>query len=278
MNRHYNSSAPFSWLRKKVFKIDKPVALGWGQWSKWEEKIKEEKPVGYFFTETLPDWLEWIPEHSIDYVDKVRYYFINRTEGSHRLDSTLKKGQYHEFSERILYSLFDSYIDFVEIEEAHMHVVFSSKEDRAKYNMPLWNKYRILRWFGRWRCPQAAVDHLKWEMTLDVPDPNDPHWQSNPYQAEKAREKMALYTWWKHVRPTRGEAWEVSGFQAFWDKMEAKYGHDWLGLGSTSKMTAAEHRTYDKLQEDKEKLEEDWYQEDNEMMIRLIKIRRDLWT
>ena len=38
------------------------------------------------------------------------------------------------------------------------------------------------------------------------------------------------------------------------------------------------HRTYDKLQEDKEKLEEDWYQEDNEMMIRLIKIRRDLWT
>ena len=277
MNRHYQSTALFNWLRKKVFKIEKPVALGWGQWSKWKEKIKKEKPAGYFFTETLPDVLEWIPEHSIDYIDKVRYYFVNWLDNSHRLDSTLEKGKYHEFSERILYSLFDSYADFIEIEEAHMHVVFASKEDKAKYNVPWWKEYRIFRW-NVWRCPQAGIDHLKWEMTLDVPDPNDPSWQSSPLQAANAREKMALYTWWKHIRPTRGSAWEVSGFRTFWDKMEKKYGKNWLEFGTKSKMTAAEQRTYNKLSEDQNNLEEEWFKEDTEMLIRLVKIRRDLWT
>lgn len=277
MNRHYQSTTLFTWLRKKVFKIKKPYALPLSDWDGWDKQNKSEHPIGHFFTETLPDALEWIPEHSIDYIDNVRYYIVNWLNHSNRLDSTLKKGKYHEFSERVLYSLFDSYADFIEIEEAHMHVIFANIEKKEKYNMPWWRKYRILRW-NVWRCPEAGIDHLKWEMALDIPDPNDPHAQANPHQAISAREKMALYTWWRHIRPTRGESWEISGVRAFNAKMRAKYGKDWHSLGVKSYMTAAEERTYDKLHRDQEDLEEFWFKEDEEMMVRLIRIRRDLWT
>lgn len=279
MNRHYQSKAPFNWLRTKVFKIEKPYALGWNLWDEWDITTKREQPIGYFFTETFPKWLEWIPEHSIDYLHSFRYTVINWFEGSHRLNSTLDKGKYHEFSERMLYSLFDSYVDYIEIEEAHMHVVFAEKAVREKYNIIWWKKYPILRWFSRWRCAEAAIDHLKWEMSLDTPNPNDPSWQSSPYQAEKAREKMALYTWWKHVRPSRGESWDVSGINDFIKKMDAKYGKGWDGhFGSTTKLTPSENRNYHKLQTDNTNLEEAWENEDEEMMIRLIRLRKNLWT
>jgi hypothetical protein len=276
--RNYSDSKPIKWIRKKVFKIEKPMSLGWGEWTKWEEKIKKEKPIAFFFTETLPDLLEWFPEHSVDYIDKIRCYIINIIDGSHLLRSNLAKGKYHEFSERVLYSLFDSYIDFIETEEAHMQFIADKKEASKKYKMPWWNNYRILRWFGRWRCAEAGIDYLKWEMTLDQPDPTDPYWVASPYQAQSAREKMTLYTWWKHIRPRRGDSWEVSGLQSFWYKMDEKYGGNWLGLGAHSKMSATEERTYRKLQKKKNDLEESWNNEDEEMMIRLIKIRRDLWT
>ena len=278
MSRHYSSSKVFYWIREKIFKIEKPSSLGLGQWKKWDDDLKKSRPFAFFMTETLPDWLEWIPSHSVDYINNIRYYVSNRVNASHRLDSSLTKGKYHEFSNRMLYSAFDSFIDFIETEEASMHIAFKNKEERKKYKVPFWRRYWFLRWGKAWRCEEAAVDHLKWEMTLDKEDPNDPHWVASTYQAVSAREKMALYTWWKHIRPARGEAWVASGFQAFWDKMDAKYGDNWLGLGSPGKLTAAEHRMYRKLQEENDELEQRWEDEDTEMLVRLVKIRQSLWT
>lgn len=268
MSRHYSSSDFVTWLRLKVFKVDKPYALGWGEWAKWEAKLKAERRIAHFFTETLPDWVQWIPDHTVDYVNDFRYYITNRMHGSHRLNSTLKKGDYHEFGSRMLYSMFDTYVEFIEIEEAYSHIAWSKDEDRKKYNAPWWRRYWFLRWGQQWRSPDAAVDHLKWEMGL----------ADSPGQAESAREKMALYTWWKHIRPSRGDDWEVSGFRAHWDEMEEKYGDDWLGLGSAGKMSRSEKATYDKLSDAKDALEAQWAEEDTQMMIRLVKIRENLWT
>lgn len=277
MSRHYQSSKLFNWLRKSVFKVKKPIALGWGEWGKWDASYKKEKPVAFFITETLPEWIEKIPEHSIDFVNDFRFYVQNRRCGSHRLNSNLKKGQYHEFSERMLHSLFDSYIDYIEIEEANMHVSWISKESK-KYKAPWWVRIHWLRWGAKWRCPEAAIDHLKWEMHLDDPDSTTPYGSSGGYQAQQAREKMALYTWWKDIRPTRGEAWEVSGFRAFWKQMDEKYGEDWLGLGGKNLLSVKENKTYKELGDLKEQLEEQWDLEDEIMMIRLIKLRKSLWT
>ena len=292
MGRYYSSSDTVQWLRNKVFKIEKPVALGWGEWDTWDETLKKEKPVGYFFTETLPDWLEWFPRHSVDYVNNFRYNIANRIQGSHRLNSTLEKGRYHEISERMLYSMFDTFVDFIEIETAGQSIAFKDPKDCVKYNVPWWRRYWFFRWGQAFRCAQAGIDHLKWEMTLDQPNPDDPNWMPSEFQAAAAREKMALYTWWKMIRPQRGDPWVASGFRAFWDEMDAKYGEDfgtkkgkdgkkrggWLGLGGKQVMTNAERIRYDKMSKANDDLEQQWKDEDTLMLTRLIKIRESLWT
>lgn len=281
MSRHYSSSKLFNWIRTRVFKVEKPYSMAWGGWAIWEDDFKKARPIAHFFTEALPDILEWIPAHSIDYVNTVRYYVSNRLDSSHLLNSTLEKGKYHEFSERMIYSLFDSFVEFIEVEEANSHLAWSKEEDIKKYKVPFWARYHLLSWGKTWRCPAAGIDHLRWEMSLDVPDPNDPNWQSSPGQARTAREKMALYTWWKHIRPTRGSSWDASGFQAFWDEMDAKYGIDgeWIGLGSKKKkMSAQENQKYSTLSKASDDLEESWSLEDDEMLIRLVKLRQSLWT
>lgn len=277
MSRHYTSSKIVNWLRKKIFNLDKPTSLPWGKWDEWEENTKANRPVAFFFTESLPNAIEWIPAHSIDYLDKLRIYLVNRMNHSHGLISSLEKGKYHEFENRLLYGMFDSYVEFIEVEEANMHVVFADSEQK-KYKRPWWYEFRILRWCKSWRCPEAAIDHLKWEMSLSDKDINDPMAGIDNHQAIAAREKMALYTWWKHIRPSRGEAWAESGFKAFWSDMDTKYGGNWVGLGGTSKLTVEEEAKYNELSSAQDALEEQWADEDDQMMVRLIKIRRNLWT
>ena len=273
MSRYYQGSKFFKWLRKKVFKIEKPVALGWGEWDTWEEELKSKRPVAFFFTETLPEWIQWIPNHSIEYLSDLRIWISNYLDNTHGLSSTLKKGQYHEFNTRLLHSAFDSFADFVECEEAHSHVAWANKEEAAKYNIPWHQNHWVTRLGRAWRCPQAGIDHLKWEMTLT--EDNKP-----TYQAIAAIEKMTLYTWWKDIRPNRGDEWDTSGLGAFWEYMDKKYGKDsdWLGLGTNTKMSASEQQNYDRLYEEKYQLERNNKNEDTEMLIRLIKIRDSLWT
>ena len=276
--RHYDDTKIINWLRIKVFKVEKPYSLPWGQWKIWRADFRATRPVAYFFTESMPAAIEWVHAHTIEYVSNFRYYVHNRASNSHRLDSTLEKGKYHEFSNRMLYSLFDSYVDFIEIEEAYNHLAWATEKDRKKYNVPFWDRYWFFRWGKGWRCEAAAIDHLKWEMTLDTPNPKDPNWQSSPLQAKSAREKMELYVWWKKIRPMRGDAWEVSGLKTFWDEMEKKYGDGFLGIGGRKSMSPAESRKYDKLSNDQSALEQAWDDEDDAMIHRLVDIRKSLWT
>lgn len=284
VSHHFSSAKPFNWLRKHVFKIEKPLSLGWGEWSKWDAELKRTRPIANFFTETLPDWLEWIPQHSTDYFHDARWFMQNIFDGSTVLRSKLKLGQYHEFDQRLLHCAFDAFVDHIEGEVAWSHIAWSDKEEVKKYNIPFYVRYRWLNWFGKFKCPQAAIDHLKWEMNLSEADPQNPYASSDNHQAIRAREKMALYTWWKTIRPSRGDEWEETGFREFWDKMSEKYDEDdnnrtsWLGLGSKSKMTAAEKRTYKKLSNAKDELEQQREDEDNEMLIRLVNLRKALWT
>ncbi len=273
MSRYYYADAKiFKWLRNSVFKVHKPVALGWGEWDTWEDNLKHTRPIAYFMTETLPDWAEWIPKHTIGYVDKLRIWISNYTNFTHGLRSTLPRGKWHEFEERVLYSLFDSFVEFIEIEEAWNHIIWMDEKDRGIYPTTKW--YGI---FGRkgkkWRCAKAGVDHLKWEMTLaedGIPT----------QQATSALEKLTLYTWWKDVRPNRKDDWDESGLNAFWAEMDAKYEGNgtWLGLGSKSQLTAEEQQRYRDLTALQESLETRYAEEDDEMLLRLINMRKSLWT
>lgn len=269
MTRNYADSKLFNWLRKKL-KIEKPYALPWGGWEIWENEYKRKKPVCHFITETLPDWLEKPAEWFIDPIDNATYYLRNRfVNKTHYLRTGLKKGKWHEFETRLLHGAFTELVDFVEIEKAWMTVVWSD-ENRNKYKLPWWRKTNWFRW-KEWRSAEAGIEHLRWEIELD----GGP---SENLQAASAFETLFLYTWWTEVYLRRGDEWEDTGFREFWNSMETKYGDDWMGIGKKSKMTKAESAEYDRLNKAASALEEERHQEDEDMLIRLVKLRRSLWT
>lgn len=287
-SRYYSGSRFFRWLRVSVFKVAKPEALEWGGWAKWDAKTKAERPVAYFFTETLPDWLEKPAEWLIDPIYEVKYYVVNRwVDKTHVLESKLEKGKWHEFETRLLHCMFDELVNHVEIEMAWSHIAWSDREERKKYHAP----WYATGWFRTrtWRCPEAALDHLHWEQGLvwkaeEVGEDSELVGQRT-HQAVKADEILALYTWWKEVRPKRGDAWDVTGFRAFWESMDAKYdepggeSNSWMSFKNNGKkLTPEEDAEYWRLHKLVDQQEEAWEKEDEDMMMRLIKIRRGLWT
>jgi hypothetical protein len=281
-SRHWTSSDLVSFIRNKVFGLYKPVALQWGEWEKWENETRRKRPIAYFVTEVLPKWLEVIPNHTITYYEEFNTYWTNRNGNTHCLPSRLKVGEYHSMENRILHSLFDSFVDFIEIDTAQHCIAWNEKKSLDKYKVP-W-RYRIesLSWlFGVYRCPQAGIDRLKYEMGFgneDAPSlaPVD------PITSEMAREQMAIYTWWKEIRPSRGEVWPISGLEAFWDEMETKHKmsedtkYSWIT--ARKNFTPAEKKKYDACANKKDMLEQQWDDEDDLMIARLMKIRRKLWT
>lgn len=276
MTRHYQELKLFNWLRKKVFKIDKPYALPWGEWDKWKDRVKSEHPVGYFLTETLPEWLELPAEKILDPLYDVKYYLRNRfITKTHVLDTGLEKGKWHEFDRRILHGMFNELVDFVEVEQA-WHTVIWDSEKRKKYQTPKSHNYRFLRW-GEWRCPEAGIDYYKWSMSLDGEDIAS-H-ERNPGHAEYAREIMFLYTWWKEVYLKRpDDAYDAVGYYEYVRQLDEKYGRGVDDIFNTRKYSPSERKERDRLSDLAHKTEEEWYEEENDMLIRLIKIRRNLWT
>lgn len=270
MTRHYSDLKLFRWLRESVFKIEKPYALPWGEWDRWRDETKAKYPLGWFMTETLPDILEKPAEWTVDPINDLRYYVRMRWGfKSHLIKTGLKPGQYHDASEKILHGSFNELVDFIEIDCACHRFTFS-KEDCATYDVPWWQRFWFLRW-GAWRCPQAGLDHVRWETTLDHPD-LDPT-ESAPWQAEAAREKLALYFWWTQTRPNRPDPLDASGWTEICRESDDK------GYDSFSDHLPAEFKARQKVALDlSRKIEEAYDAEDEEMLMRLIKIRKSLWT
>lgn len=277
MNRYYADSKIFNWLRTKLG-VTKPYALELGKWDEWRDEFRKNKPVVFWLTETLPDLLEKPAEKIVDPLYDAKCYIRNRwITKSHALTSNLKKGEYYEFDTRMLHCLFDELVNFVEIEKAHLQVVFcGDKEKHKKYNMPWWNSKSWLRW-GQWRSAEAGIDYLKWEISITLNQdygvyPSDPEWGKPTGQAKAAKEILDLYTWWKVDRPARPSADDLSGWTEHYNKemIDSSTGKfNWNRKRSKKeRQILARHR----------RIERRYDREDQEMMIRLIKISSSLWT
>lgn len=271
MNRYYANSTVSNWLRCRVFKIEKPTALPWGDWDTWRDETKAKHPIGWFFTETLPAWMEKPAEWLIDPVNNVRYYCKNRwSDQSHVLPTGLEKGRYYDLDSRMLHANFTALVDFVEVEKAWMQVVFSDA-DKKKYKIP-WHLNNWLTRWTRWRCPEAGIDHLYWEMGLNHPDllPDE----KAPAQAITAREIFDLYRWWTNVFPNRPDPYDVSGWTDICEEKRQDGKSIFDKDNDDPAWTQRKNQAHKKLQ----KIEEDYTQEEEDMLIRLIKIRKSLWT
>ncbi len=278
---HTNSKLLFNWLRK-VLKVNKPTSApakhykeGDETWDEWNSRVKRDQPFGYFMTETVPDFIDSIRSVYKDPIDNIRHYLINRFRSHiHYLPTGLKPGKYYEVDARMLHGLFQLLVDFIEVEKAGDYVAWNGNRDN-KYDIKCYHKMAPFSWFIDWRCPQAGLDRLTYEMTLA--EPNVDQWgndTSSPSQAASAKEQYDLYTWWTVTRPARVDPYSIIG--TFYERMEEKYpdSKGSLMYEYNPEETLESNNLYNQMTE----LERQYEAEDGEMMIRLIKIRNGLWT
>ena len=280
MRSHYWTCSKFAdWLRG----TPKGGAKTGKGWYDWEKAAKETHPIRYWIAEEGLDYIQQFIYYIPDKIHAVKYYINNRwVTRTHALTAharDIKPGQWQDVGNRFLPCLFNELVDFVEVESAWSHIAWGNKEARAKYNPPFyasgWWRWRT------WRCPQAGLDHLDWAMTLtnsDWCDPTDPNYNKPTSQAENAKELKELYTWWTVTYRNRPDPHDASGWTAWCRSEEDEEGnHPIWKLGSENK-TPAELEESRKILDRCHEIEAAYEKEDEEMLIRLIKIRNSLWT
>jgi hypothetical protein len=172
--------------------------------------------------------------------------------------------------------LFNELVNFIEVEKAWMNVIWD-EEKRDKYSPPWW-RTGWLRW-RTWRCPEAGLDYLNWEMSLkhneDYVDKNDPNYNKPTSQALAAKEQYELYKWWTEVYPNRPDPHEASGWSEYCRISREENGGKLSFSKSKNKKTKA---LGDKALKQLHKIEAAYEKENDQMLMRLIKIRHSLWT
>ena len=103
------------------------------------------------------------------------------------------------------------------------------------------------------------------------------------HHADIAQETLTLYRWWTEVRPNRPDAHDASGLTAWYANEKnskknvfEKVSNDMYQL--VFKGTLEEEQDYNQMSKLRIDIEEKYEKEDEEMLIRLMKIRRSLWT
>ena len=276
MRNHYWTIGPVAdWLRG----TPSPTALTSKGWREWREAAQKKHPIRYWIAEEGLDFLQtivyWIP----DRLYAIKYYINNRwVTRTHALTasaSDIPRGEWRDVGSRFLPCLFNELRDFVEVELAWWHIAWSDQAERAKYRAPFWAT-GWWRW-RTWRCPQAGLDNLAWQMQVtnaDFLEEDKKHLAEPTYQAIAAREIFELYKWWTEVYPNRPDPHDAGGWSAYCEQRRAS-GADLLDFEDRSEEElAASSRALDATQA----IEDKYTQEDEEMLIRLIKIRQALWT
>lgn len=275
MRSKYWSCSKFAdWLRgtKKI------LAGTSEQWREWDENAKSAHPIRFWIAEEGLDYVQDFVMWPIDRVYDFKYWINNRfVSKTHALTSNLKKGQWHEFEDRILHCLFDELVNFVEIELAAANFRWD-EEARKKYKAPFWS----VGWF-RWRTHrniEAAMDYLDWASELRYTEnevnTDNPHLGELTPQALVAKDIKVLYNWWKNVRPNRPDPYDASGWTAYCTSRESD--GDRLSWLSRASRTEEEQAKVDHMLNLIHKMEDRYWKEDEKMLIKLIRIRRGLWT
>jgi hypothetical protein len=276
-NHYWTCSKLADWIRGTT-KGGAKTSEGWNE---WERRAKAAYPIRWWLAEEGLDYLQnavyWIP----DSLYSIKYYINNRwvtkTNSLTASSRDIKPGSWCDVGNRFLPCLFNELQDFVEIELAWSNIAWDGNEARKKYQAPFW----ATGWFRwrTWRCPQAGLDNLKWQSELR--HTVDEGWEEgNPnigeltYQAKNALEILALYKWWTEVYPNRPDPHDAGGWTEYCDLKRAAHNGPFFGDDKTPEMREMSRKALEKTRE----IEESYEKENEEMLIRLIKIRNSLWT
>lgn len=161
---------------------------------------------------------------------------------------------YYDKDVIMLHANFETLVDFVEIELANMWAISNNRGNKSFFDFMFPESNR------------SAADgksQLAWEMSLPE--------EENKDQVKTAKEIAALYDWWKNDRPKRKDPYE-DYHNEYSSQMIANFDENgnFVLKPISRKQAAALRKAY--------KEEERQHKEDEKMLIRLMKIRRCLWT
>jgi len=174
------------------------------------------------------------------------YAIKYRTTHRYNILHTGLKPDYHDLDRRILHGIFNELVNYVECDKAWLNVVFG--DNKGKRGL-----------FERYRSAEQGIEYLNWEIALEE--------DYNKSQSEVAKETLALYKWWKEVYLTRKDIDEESGLNEYYSRFPQR---DWCSLKLDEE--------YKALIDKSRQIEMDRDIEETEMLIRLINIRKSLWT
>jgi hypothetical protein len=203
------------------------------------------------------------------FIDARRYVYNRWLSRCHACTANprhIRPGNWCDLGNRFLPCLFDELVDFVEIEQA-WHFCSGDEAARKKFNVPWWRR----RWphWRNWRCPEAGLAYLDWASSLTNDEKtgvreDDPDYGQPTDHAIAAREIGQLYLWWKHVFPQRRLNPNASEWIQYCE-LRRRMGLDPIGSETRSPEDVASCPT-------------PYADEDEMMLIRLIKVRGHLWT
>jgi hypothetical protein len=260
----------------KIWKLSgadpKPSSETSKGWREWREDRKTNHPIAYWIVEEglgmAQDFINWPMDKYNDFRHWFRQRYIKQT---HMVPTYLPKGEYVEFDTRLLHAVFGMLRDFVETDMAYDQLSWGSftVEDGdvpAPTNEPWWVKSRLTHW-GVLRSRELGMKRCEWHISLAT-RAEDP----NVRQAAMGQEIKDLYLWWMDVRPNRKEPGDISGSNKMFE------GDNWDRIFDDDAETQPSRTDYHAAIMLDAELEKKYKQEDEDMLIRVIKLRESLWT
>ncbi len=252
------------------------------EWTEWENTAKHLHRIRYWIAEEAFDGIQNFIYWPFRKIGNVKSYisnrFISKSNSLIAHHNHIKKGTWCEIGDRFLPCLFDSLVDFVEVDSARMELICND-EGKKKYFTHWWSaiSFNIFTY----RNAEAGISHLQWAANLAADESyglkiEDKGFGEPTAQAKAAKEILELYNWWTEIYPNRPDPYDASGWSEYCDnKRKANAGYllaDFESNTPEDKQTAKHCLT--KLR----KIETSYQKEDTNMLIRLIKIRESLWT
>jgi hypothetical protein len=243
---HYWAHGPISkWTAKT---LGAPLRPKWGTMEEWSA-FRKNQTTNFKLQERIEKTLSKLQNvwsYPGDVIHTIRCYWNNRfIDRTHLLETGLEPGKWYEYDHRLLYGMFNSFVQFIEKEQTL---------ENLKWEMTLVNKYEWL-----------PEEEAKAQMDYDWPC----------LQAINARRKMELYTWWKVERPARVDGYVASGFKAYSDATKKPGGGLFdLWIDKDEEQNAKCRELTKKWHE----IDEEYKLEDTRMMIRLVELRGSCWT
>lgn len=225
------------------------------EWDAWRVNAVSNHPIRYYLADSL-DSLQNIIYWPCDIIYKIRCYFSNRfVSKTHQLtasSSHIKRGVWVEFGDRILPCLFDELVNFVEIELADKNYEFMDAHPSYSHK----------------RCPESGINYLTWEMSLVYDKDSGMTRRNKLYgkptpQAEAARGILELYTWYTQIYNNRKDPFENDTGRI---------------LVNNHTLSDAERKEIKLQYANINRLEKQYADEDEKMLIKLIKLRQSLWS